>query len=152
MIIKSLKIINQTYNHTWSASPNKCMQTMKTWSCNIFQSNGPIWKSNVLSWFLESQDHFMICDEWFNTWNAIMIFGYLEWLFQSSFKIKLLMQNSVSTTRNIYWRTLIFKWSSTINFWHLLNLCNYSKTITHTHTHIYIYSFKMFLEGWEIRL
>ena len=128
LIIDQSKLIS--INHTWSTSPNKCIQTMKTWFCDIFQSDGPIWKSNVLSWLLESQDHFMKCDEWFYAWNAIVIFGYLEWSFQSSSKIKLWVQNWVSTTRNIYWRTLVFKWSSTIIFWYLLNLCNYSKTIS----------------------
>ena len=36
----------------------KCMQTMKTWSHDIFQSDGPIWESGISSWPLESQDHF----------------------------------------------------------------------------------------------
>ena len=36
----------------------KCMQSMQTWSWDIFQSNGPIWKSGIPSWLLELQDHF----------------------------------------------------------------------------------------------
>ena len=50
---------------------------------------------------------FMICDEWFNAWNVIVIFGYSEWSFQSSYKIKLWVQNWVSTI--LYCKTFLFK-------------------------------------------
>ena len=50
---------------------------------------------------------FMICEEWFNVWNVIVIFGYSKWSFQSSSKIKLWMQNWVSTI--LYCKTFLFK-------------------------------------------
>ena len=56
----------------------KCMQTVQTWSCDIFQSNVPTWKSGTPSWSWESQDHFMVCNEWINACNAIMNFGYMN--------------------------------------------------------------------------
>ena len=37
---------------------NKCMQIVKTWLCDIFQFDGPIWKLDISSWSLESQDDF----------------------------------------------------------------------------------------------
>ena len=60
------------------STKTKCMQTVKTWFCDIFQSNGPIWELVIPSRQLESQDHFMICNGWFNICNATMIFGYMK--------------------------------------------------------------------------
>ena len=54
------------------------MLTVQTWSCDIFRSVGPIWKPDIPSRPLESQDHFMICNEWINACNAIMILGYMD--------------------------------------------------------------------------
>ena len=39
------------------------MQTVKTCSCDIFQSDSPIRESDISSQPLESQDHFMIFNE-----------------------------------------------------------------------------------------
>ena len=73
------------------------MLTVQTWSCDIFQSDGPIWKSDIPSWSLEFQNHFYICNEWINACNAIMIFGVHGWSFQSSSLIKSWVENWVST-------------------------------------------------------
>ena len=54
------------------------MLTVQTWSCDIFRSVGPIWKPDIPSRPLESQDHFMICNERINACNAIMILGYMD--------------------------------------------------------------------------
>ena len=54
------------------------MLTVQTWSCDIFRSVGPIWKPDIPSRPLESQDHFMICNEWINACNAITILGYMD--------------------------------------------------------------------------
>jgi len=40
LIIDQSKLIS--INHTWSVHPTECMHTMKTWSYDIFQSDGPI--------------------------------------------------------------------------------------------------------------
>ena len=54
------------------------MLTVQTWSYDIFWSVGLIWKPDIPSRPLESQDHFMICNEWINACNAIMILGYMD--------------------------------------------------------------------------
>ena len=50
--------INFSYSHVISFTHTKCMQTVKTWSHDIFQSDGPIWELGISSWLLESEDHF----------------------------------------------------------------------------------------------
>ena len=54
------------------------MRTVQTWSCDIFQSDGLIWKSDIPSRSLEPQDHFMICNERIDACNATLNFGYMN--------------------------------------------------------------------------
>ena len=61
------------------STQTKWMQTVQTWSSDIFQSDGPIWKSDTPLWLLEPQDFFfMICNEWINACNATLNFGYVN--------------------------------------------------------------------------
>ena len=69
------------------------MLTVQTWSCDIFQFDGPIWKPETSLRPLESRDHFYDMQRMNDACNAMMIFRVCGWSFKSFSLIKSWVQN-----------------------------------------------------------